>query len=86
MQKFDRLIENSAFPELGFVDREATPEPMMKLGIRLHTAGLSLTDTTSVLAGRGVERARSTIHNWVQKAGLQPHDGKDPNQSPSTNL
>lgn len=79
MQKFDRLIDDSAFPELGFVEREATPEPAMKLGIRLHAAGLSLADTTSVLAGLGVDRARSTVHNWVQKASLQPRDGKEPN-------
>jgi len=79
MQKFDRFIEDSAFPELGFVEREATPEPAMKLGIRLHVAGLSFADTTSVLSGLGVDRARSTVHNWVQKTGLQPHDGKDPN-------
>ncbi len=79
MQKFDRHIEDSAFPELEFVEREVTPEPAMKLGIRLHATGLSLADTTSVLAGLGVDRARSTVHNWVQKAGLQPDDGKDPN-------
>jgi transposase-like protein len=27
----------------------------------------------------GVERCRSTVHNWVQKADLQPTDGVDPN-------
>jgi transposase-like protein len=26
-----------------------------------------------------MERARSTVHNWVQKAGLQPNTGKQPN-------
>ena len=65
--------------ELAFVEREATPEPAMKLGIRLHAAGLSLSDTVSVLVEFGVERARSTVHNWVQKAGLQPNSGKNPN-------
>jgi len=79
MQKFNRLSEFSGGFELGFVEREATPESAMKLGIQLHAAGLSLSDTVSVLAGLGVDRARSTVHNWVQKAGLQPQDGKEPN-------
>jgi len=79
MQKFNRLNEFSGGFELGFVEREATPESAMKLGIQLHAAGLSLSDTVSVLAGLGVDRARSTVHNWVQKAGLQPQDGKEPN-------
>jgi len=26
----------------------------------------------------GVERCRSTVHNWVQKAELQPTGGVDP--------
>ncbi|MEA5385794.1 IS6 family transposase [Haloarculaceae archaeon H-GB11] len=79
MPKPDRLTEFRSDIELGFVEREATPEPAMKLGIRLHAGGLSLADTVSVLASFGVERARSTVHNWVQKAGLQPASGKSPN-------
>ena len=47
----------------------------MQLGIRLHLAGLSLSDTVSVLDRLGVERCRTTVHNWVQKANLQPLDG-----------
>ena len=47
--------------ELDFVEREATLEPAMKLGIQLHAAGLSLSDTVSILAGPGVDRARSTV-------------------------
>ena len=77
MQESVRLTGFSSGFELEFVEREATPEPAMKLGIQLHAAGLS--DTVSVLAGLGVDRARSTVHNWVQKAGLQPTDGKSPN-------
>lgn len=65
--------------ELDFAEREATPKPAMKLGIQLHMAGLSLSDTVSVLAGMGVNWARSTVHNWVQKAGLRSTDGKSPN-------
>jgi putative transposase len=79
MPKIARLTGGSDCLELAFVEREATPEPAMKVGIRLHAAGLSLSDTVSVLASFGVERARSTVRNWVQKAGLQPNSGKNPN-------
>ncbi|USZ67467.1 IS6 family transposase [Halorussus salilacus] len=79
MPEFSRLNECSDCIELDFVEREATPEPLMKLSIHLHAAGLSLSDTVSVLEKFGVERCRSTIHNWVQKADLQPTDGKNPN-------
>ncbi len=64
--------------ELGFVEREATPELLMKLGIQLHLAGLSLSNTVSILEVFGVERARSTVHNWVHKADLQPEAGQSP--------
>jgi putative transposase len=64
--------------ELGFVEREATPRLLMKLGIQLHLAGLSLSNTVSILEIFGVERARSTVHNWVHKADLQPEDGQSP--------
>ncbi len=79
MPEFNHLNECSDWIELDFVEREATPEPLMKLSIHLHAAGLSLSDTVSVLEQFGVERCRSTIHNWVQKADLQPTDGKEPN-------
>jgi transposase-like protein len=66
--------------ELGFMEREATPQFAMKLGIQMHLAGLSLSNTVSVLESLGVERVRSTIHNWVHKADLQPGDNNNPNQ------
>ncbi|MFD1633795.1 IS6 family transposase [Haloplanus ruber] len=78
MEEIARLIGGSDRFELGFVERESTPEPAMKLGIRLHLAGLSLSNTISILDRLGVERCRSTVHNWVQKADLQPTDGADP--------
>jgi len=64
--------------ELGFVEREATPEFLMKLSIQLHLSGLSLSNTVRVLEVFGVQRARSTVHNWVHKADLQPESGKKP--------
>src|SRR6056297_991081 len=64
--------------ELGFVEREATPEFLMKLSIQLHLSGLSLSNTVRVCEIFGVQRARSTVHNWVHKADLQPESGKNP--------
>jgi transposase-like protein len=51
--------------DLGFVEREATPRLLMKLSIQLHFAGLSLSNTVSVPELFGVERVKSTVHNWV---------------------
>jgi len=78
MQETTRLIDGNGFPELGFVEREETPKCAMKLGIQLHLVGLSLADTTSILSVLGVDRCRSTVHNWVQKADLQPTPECDP--------
>ena len=64
--------------ELGFVEREATPRLLMKLSIQLHLAGLSLSNTVSFLEVFGVDRVRSTVHNWVHKADLQPESGQSP--------
>jgi transposase-like protein len=64
--------------DVDFVEREATPRLLMKLSIQLHLAGLSLSNTVSMLGIFGVERARSTVHNWIHKADLQPEDGRSP--------
>jgi transposase-like protein len=79
MPENDRL--NGCLDEikLDFVEREATPRLLMKLSIQLHLAGLSLSNTVSFLEVFGVERVRSTVHNWVHKADLQPESGRSPN-------
>ena len=66
--------------ELDFVERIATPKRIMKLAIQLHLRGLSLSNTVSVIESLGVDRAKSTVHNWVQKADLDPVDGRDPDK------
>jgi transposase-like protein len=78
MPENDRLNGCLDQIELEFVEREATPRLLMKLSIQLHLAGLSLSNTVSILEIFGVERARSTVHNWVHKANLQPEDGRSP--------
>jgi len=47
MPEIGRLVGDSSDIELGFLDKEATPQPAMKLGIRL-----SLADTVAVLYTR----------------------------------
>src|SRR6056297_328059 len=78
MPENDRLNGCLDKINLEFVEREATPRLLMKLSIQLHLAGLSLSDTVSILEMFGVERARSTVHNWVHKAELQPESGRSP--------
>jgi hypothetical protein len=58
MPEIGRLAGDSSDIELGFLDKEATPQPAMKLGIRLHLAGLSLADTVAVL----YTRTRTSYH------------------------
>lgn len=78
MPENDRLNDCLNEIELSFVEREATPKLLMKLGIQLHLAGLSPLNTISILEIFGINRARSTVHNWVHKADLQPDSGRSP--------
>ncbi|EMA41764.1 transposase [Halobiforma nitratireducens JCM 10879] len=78
MAKIARLSGCSDWIELGFVERERTPRRLMELGIRLHLAGLSLSNTISELEKFGVERSLKAVHDWVQKADLQPASDASP--------
>jgi transposase-like protein len=80
MPKNARLNGDIDAIELDFVERELTPKFAVKLGIQMHLAGLSLSNTVAVLSSLGVERVRSTVHNWVHKADLQPDSDMTPNQ------
>lgn len=78
MPEIDRLSGCSEWIDLEFVERERTPSELMKLGIRLHLSGLSLSNTVSELEKFGVERSRKAVHDWVQKADLQPTSDANP--------
>jgi len=78
MPEIDRLNQCSDWIDLEFVERERTPEPAIEVGIQLHLAGLSLSNTKQYLERLGVERSRTAIHDWVQKADLQPTSDADP--------
>ena len=80
MAEIARLIGHREWIDLDFVERERTPEPAMALGIQSHVAGLSLSNTVELLEQLGVQRSRKAVHDWVQKADLQPESGKSPNQ------
>ncbi|WP_058994169.1 IS6 family transposase [Haloarcula sp. CBA1127] len=80
MPEITRLSGSREWIDLDFVERERTPESAMALGIQSHVAGLSLSNTVELLEALGVQRSRKAIHDWVQKADLQPDSGKSPNQ------
>jgi len=80
MAEIARLSGHREWIDLDFVERERTPEWVMAQGIQSHIAGLSLSNTVELLADLGVQRSRKAIHDWVQKADLQPDSGKSPNQ------
>jgi len=80
MPEIARLSGSRDWIDLDFVERERTPKPAMALGIQPHVAGLSLSNTVELLDLLGVQRSRKAIHDWVQKADLQPKSGKSPNQ------
>jgi len=63
----------------GFCGARADTRVGMALGIQTHLAGLSLSHTVDLLNALGVKRSRKAIHDWVQKAELQPDAGQSPN-------
>jgi putative transposase len=80
MAEIARLSGSREWIDLDFVERERTPEPAMALGIQAHVAGLSLSNTVDLLDALGVQRSWKAIHDWMQKAELQPDSGRSPNQ------
>ena len=49
MPETSRFVGGNDWIELEFVEREETPRELMKVGIHLHAAELSLSDTVSIL-------------------------------------
>jgi transposase-like protein len=63
MPEFDRLNGDSGWIDLEFLEGERTPEEIVKVGIQLHLAGLSLSNTKQHLERLGVQCSRTAIHN-----------------------
>jgi transposase-like protein len=80
MNEIARLTRGSTGIELDFVDAVHTPVEIMEHAIQLHLAGLSLKKTVIAIEQFGISRAKSTVHNWVQKADLEPRGGCEPEQ------
>jgi transposase-like protein len=78
MPKIARLTGGGDAIQLGFVECIHTPIGLMEYAIELHLNGLSLSDTALALERFGIGRAKSTIHNWVQKSDLEPREGLSP--------
>jgi transposase-like protein len=70
--EIDRLSGCTDRIDVEFVQRERTPERIVEVGIQLHLAGLSLSNTRQYLETLGVKRSRTAVHNWVQKLDIQP--------------
>jgi putative transposase len=80
MSESNRLSESTEWIDLEFVERERTPRAIIEKGIRHCLARLSLSNTVILLEELGVDRSRAAVHNWVQKADLQPADGGNPDR------
>jgi putative transposase len=80
MSESDRLGDCTGWIDLDFVERERTPREIIEKDIRYHLAVLSLSNMVILLDKLGVDRSRVVVHNWVQKADLQPAGGESPDR------
>ncbi|MCU4753158.1 DDE-type integrase/transposase/recombinase [Halobacteria archaeon AArc-curdl1] len=80
MPETGRFKPSTGWIDLDFVEREWTPCKIFEMGIRQHLAGLSLSNTVIILENLGVKRSRTAVHNWVNKADLQPGGGASPDR------
>ena len=72
MPEFTRLSERIVWVGLSFVERDRTPRWAIEVRIRCHLAGMSLCEVSKYLELFGIDRCHVAVHNWVQKADLQP--------------
>jgi putative transposase len=79
MSETDRLIGDTDWIDLGFIERERTSSRLIEVSIQLHLAGLSLSNTKQHLETLSVNRSRTAIHSWVKKADLRPTGDTTPN-------
>jgi putative transposase len=79
MAEIDRFVGDTNWIGLEFVERDRMPTPIIGVGIRLHLAGLPLSNTKQALETLGVGRSRTAIHNG-EKADLRPTSDGTPNR------
>jgi len=63
MAEISRYSANGDWIKLDFVKREQTPRRLIELGIRLHLAGRSLSNTASELERFGIQCSRKAVRN-----------------------
>lgn len=80
MSGIDRLVGDTDWIDLDFIERGRSPESIIEVGIQLHLAVLSLSNTEQHIEILGVNCGRTAIHNWVNKAELQPTTKRNPQQ------
>lgn len=68
MPKPTRLNGFSSDIRLEFVKWEATSRGLIRLSTQLQLRGLSLADAVRVLEKFGVQRTRSTMHDWCKRS------------------
>lgn len=79
MPEIDRLYGGCDCIDLAFVEQERASRQTIELGIQLHLAGSSCSNTKQYLERSGVERGRTAIHNWIQQTNVQPTSEAEPN-------
>ncbi len=73
MQLADLLKETLDVESLEAWENERTPTPIRVFGVRLHSMGLSVRETTAVLEWLGVERSHGAVWSWTHRlADRQP--------------
>ena len=78
MPENDRLDSCSSDIELGFVERKATPRLPMELIFNSILLVYYFRIPSLFLEMFDVYHVRSTVHNRVHKAELQPESGRSP--------
>ena len=80
MPENERLSGAADWIDIDFVEREQTHREIIEKGVRYHLAGPSLSNTVIFLDELGVKRSHTAVHNWGQKAELQPAGGARPDR------
>jgi len=80
MPETERLSGRTAWIDVSFVERDRTPRWAIEVGICCHAAGMSLREVGNSPEESWIGRSHIAVHNWVQKADLQPADGENPDR------
>ncbi|AUG49067.1 IS6 family transposase [Haloarcula taiwanensis] len=80
MQLADLLRETLDEDSQDIWENERTPTSVRQVGVRLHTAGLSIRETVAILDLLGVDRSHGAVWNWVHT--LSEAQGDPPTAQP----